>query len=404
MNRSQARVLTTHVGSLVRPKSIRHALRDEQLGRPFDVAAYEENLSATVREVVRQQTEVGIDVPSDGEFGKTHWTGYIRQRLSGIDLERTQVRSVLSNRMRSLDGERFADFYKAYEPIVRYDWDPLEADDLSRDVQDLGQVANEFVDEVSYVGQAALARDIENFRRALDGMDHADAFMPTASPMAVVGLRTNPFYKTREEFVYAVAAAMREEYTRIVQAGFLLQVDDAFLPQIFDVMHDRPREEIVSYCEMCIEALNYALRDVPEDRVRFHACWGSWNGPHSSDTPLREIVPLILKVNAQGYAIEASNARHEHEWQVWKDVKLPGDKVLIPGCISHQTNVVEHPELVELRIRNFASVVGVENLIAGSDCGFCQGYNEVRVHPSIQWAKLRSLVEGAQLASRALIS
>ena len=235
-------------------------------------------------------------------------------------------------------------------------------------------------------------------------MDHADAFMPTASPMAVVGLRTNPFYKTREEFVYAVAAAMREEYTRIVQAGFLLQVDDAFLPQIFDVMHDRPREEIVSYCEMCIEALNYALRDVPEDRVRFHACWGSWNGPHSSDTPLREIVPLILKVNAQGYAIEASNARHEHEWQVWKDVKLPGGKVLIPGCISHQTNVVEHPELVELRIRNFASVVGVENLIAGSDCGFCQGYNEVRVHPSIQWAKLRSLVEGAQLASRALIS
>lgn len=403
MNRSQERVLTTHVGSLVRPGPIRRALRDEQLGRPFDRAAYERSLAEGVRDVVRRQAEVGIDVPSDGEFGKTHWTGYMRQRLGGIDRDSAQTRTMSAARSRSLDGERFADFYRAYEPVVRYDWDPLDDEDLNSDVRDLGQVANEFVDEVTYIGATAVQRDIANFRDALAGMDRIDAFMPSASPLAIVGLRANPHYATQEEFIYAVAAAMREEYTRIVEAGFLLQVDDAILPQMFDMMRDRPRSEIVRYCELGISALNHALEDIPEDRVRFHACWGSWNGPHSSDIPLREIVGLLLKVNAQGYAIEASNARHEHEWQVWADVKLPDDKILIPGCISHQTNVVESPELVELRIRNFASVVGVENVIAGSDCGFCQGYNEVRVHPSIQWAKLRSLAEGAALASRSLI-
>jgi 5-methyltetrahydropteroyltriglutamate--homocysteine methyltransferase len=402
MNRSEERVLTTHVGSLVRPRPIRQALRDQQLGRPFDPDTYQRTLAENVREVVRQQADTGIDVPSDGEFGKTHWTGYIRQRLGGIDLDTTSAHNIADSRSRSLDGERFADFYRAYEPIVRYDWDPLPDSKLGDDLSDLGQVANVFVGEVTYVGKAEVNRDVENFRVALEGAGRVDAFLPTAAPMAVTRFRQNPYYKSTEEFVFAVAAALREEYKTIVDAGFLLQVDDAFLPQMFDVMRDRPRAEIVKHCQMGIEALNYALRDIPEDRVRFHACWGSWNGPHSADTPLREIIDLILSVNAQGYAIESANARHEHEWQVWQDTKLPEGKILIPGCISHQTNVVEHPELVALRIKNFASAVGAENLIAGSDCGFCQGYNEVRVHPSVQWAKLRSLVEGAELASASL--
>ena len=403
MNRSEERVLTTHVGSLVRPRPIRQALRDAQLGRPFDAAGYERTLKESVGDVVHQQVETGIDIPSDGEYGKTHWTGYIRQRLGGIDLDTTQARTISTSRSRSLDGERFPDFYEAYEPIVRYDWDPLPDTGLGHEMSDLGHVANNFVGEVTYTGKAAVERDVENFRQALQGTGRVDAFMPSASPMAIAGLQTNPHYKSTEEFIFAIATAMREEYTTIIEGGLLLQIDDAFLPQIFDLMRDRPRDEIVKYCEMCIEALNFALRDIPEDRVRFHACWGSWNGPHSADTPLSDIAGLILSVQAQGYAIEASNPRHEHEWQVWKDVRLPGGKILIPGCISHQTNVVEHPQLVELRIKNFASVVGVENLIAGSDCGFCQGYNEVRVHPSIQWAKLRSLVEGAELASAALL-
>jgi 5-methyltetrahydropteroyltriglutamate--homocysteine methyltransferase len=302
------------------------------------------------------------------------------------------------------DRTQFADFYAAYEPVQRYDWSGDPAAPLTRLPAPI-QFAK-FTGPISYKGSASVHRDIGNFKAALAAAGAAEGFMPTAAPMAVELGQTNPAYKTDEEFVYALADALHEEYKAIVDAGLLLQVDDAVLPQwvgAATVKHI-DRAEISRFADMRIEALNHALAGIPEDRVRFHICWGSWNGPHTSDAPLKDVIEYVLKVNAGAYLIESANPRHQHEWQIWEDLKLPDGKVLVPGVINHQTNVVEHPELVASRIQNLARLVGRENVIAGSDCGFCQGWHEVRVHPSIQWAKLRSLTEGARLASKQLWS
>ena len=227
--------------------------------------------------------------------------------------------------------------------------------------------------------------------------------MPVAAPMSARGLWLNAYYKTDEEIVVALADALKEEYKAIVDAGFILQLDDAFLAHEYDRLRGEMSErEVHKYAERCVDLTNYALTGIPEDKVRYHVCWGSWNAPHTTDVPLKTLSDLILKVRAQAYSLESANPRHEHEWMVWKDVKLPDGKILIPGIVTHSTNVVEHPELVAWRIKNFASVVGRENVIAGTDCGFAQSYNIVRCHPSVQWAKLESLVEGARMASKEL--
>jgi 5-methyltetrahydropteroyltriglutamate--homocysteine methyltransferase len=292
-----------------------------------------------------------------------------------------------------------------YNGMSRTMWMPPS---LPRDLIDaaLAHAASErtvVTGRVSYKGQRFVQRDLANFKAALDGLAFEEAFVPSATPSRD-DADPEGIYTSEEAYLYDLAEAMHEEYQAIVDAGFVVQLDLG-LPARNQVLPGKPAptwEELRRASEMQIEAYNHALRGIPEDRVRYHLCWGSMNTPHTSDIPLKDIVDLILKINAQAYSIEAANPRHEHEWLVWRDVKLPEGKILIPGIISHQTNVVEHPELVALRIKNYASVVGKENVIAGTDCGFSQGWHMIRVHPEIQWAKLQALVEGAALASKEL--
>jgi 5-methyltetrahydropteroyltriglutamate--homocysteine methyltransferase len=388
MKRSVDRILTTHVGSLIRPQPLQEFLRAKQASKPFDLQAYDHCLTRSVADVVRRQAEAGVDVISDGEFGKSiSWSQYVLERLSGF--ERRPVKPGGNPFQRGADRERFAEFYAeldAHEEVA------TRTDSVC-------------VGPINYTGQAELQRDIENFKAALKGVNVEETFLPVAAPASVIPDRKNEYYKSDEECLFAIGAAMRTEYKMIVDAGFLLQLDDARAA----VTHDRmvPPAAFADYrkwVDMHMEVLNHAIEGLPPERIRYHVCWGSWPGPHTTDVPLKEIVDLILKVKVGAYVIEGANPRHEHEWKVWKDVKLPDGKVLIPGVISHATNVVEHPELVAERIGRYARLVGRENVLAGTDCGFAQGPFYRRVHPSIMWAKLEALAQGARLASKELWS
>jgi 5-methyltetrahydropteroyltriglutamate--homocysteine methyltransferase len=405
MKRSTDRILTTHVGSLVRPPDVLEAILTKVSGRPIDEAAFAAMVRAGVKENVRQQAEVGIDVPSDGEVSKSSFSGYVTERLGGLKVT-TEAPSPGSEQMNyPILNEEFPGFMAQYNSMYRTMWMPRS---IPRDLVDAAveRTRNERVvvaDKIVYQGYDELDRDLTVFEAALQGLEFEEAFVPSATPS-----RTDEdpdrVYPSEQAYLYAVADAMREEYRAIVDAGFIVQLDLG-LPARNQVVPGKPRptwEELRRASEMQVEAYNHALQGVPQDRVRYHLCWGSMNTPHTSDVPLREIVDLILKINAQAYSIEAANPRHEHEWMVWQDVKLPEAKILIPGVISHQTNVVEHPELVAWRIKNYATVVGRENVIAGTDCGFAQGWSMIRVHPEVQWAKLKTLVEGAALASKEL--
>jgi len=388
MKRSVDRILTTHVGSLIRPQPLQEFLRAKQASKPFDLQAYDHCLTRSVADVVRRQAEAGIDVISDGEFGKSiSWSQYVLERLSGF--ERRPVKPGGNPFQRGADRERFAEFYAeldAHEEVA------TRTDSVC-------------VGPINYTGQAELQRDIENFKAALKGVNVEETFLPVAAPASVIPDRKNEYYKSDEECLFAIGAAMRTEYKMIVDAGFLLQLDDARAAVTYDRMV--PPAAFADYrkwVDMHMEVLNHAIEGLPPERIRYHVCWGSWPGPHTTDVPLKEIVDLILKVKVGAYVIEGANPRHEHEWKVWKDVKLPDGKVLIPGVISHATNVVEHPELVAERIGRYAGLVGRENVLAGTDCGFAQGPFYRRVHPSIMWAKLEALAQGARLASKELWS
>ena len=388
MKRSVDRILTTHVGSLIRPQPLQEFLRAKQASKPFDLQAYDHCLTRSVADVVRRQAEAGIDVISDGEFGKSiSWSQYVLERLSGF--ERRPVKPGGNPFQRGADRERFAEFYAeldAHEEVA------TRTDSVC-------------VGPINYTGQAELQRDIENFKAALNGVNVEEAFLPVAAPASVIPDRKNEYYKSDEECLFAIGAAMRTEYKMIVDAGFLLQLDDARAAVTYDRMV--PPAAFADYrkwVDMHMEVLNHAIEGLPPERIRYHVCWGSWPGPHTTDVPLKEIVDLILKVKVGAYVIEGANPRHEHEWKVWKDVKLPDGKVLIPGVISHATNVVEHPELVAERIGRYAGLVGRENVLAGTDCGFAQGPFYRQVHPSIMWAKLEALAQGARLASKELWS
>ncbi|HEY7662009.1 MAG TPA: cobalamin-independent methionine synthase II family protein [Xanthobacteraceae bacterium] len=386
MKRSGERILTTHVGSLIRPQPLQELLRAKQAGKPFDRKSYEACLARSVAEVVSRQAECGIDVVSDGEFGKSiSWSQYALERLSGF--ERRPVKPGGNPFQRGADRERFAEFYA----------------ELDAREEIATRTESVCVGPIAYTRQAELQRDIDNFKAALAGVKVAEAFLPVAAPASVIPDRKNEYYKSDEECLAAIGAAMRTEYKMIVDAGFLLQLDDARAAVTYDRMV--PPASFADYrkwVDMHVEVLNQAIAGLPADRIRYHVCWGSWPGPHTTDVPLRDIVDLILKVKVGAYVIEGANPRHEHEWRVWKDVKLPDGKLLIPGVISHATNVVEHPELVAERIARYARLVGRENVLAGTDCGFAQGPFYRRVHPSIMWAKLEALVEGARLASKEL--
>jgi len=405
MHRSSERILVTHAGSLVRPPDLRALIAGRISGKSFDEAKYQAALAGKVEEVVRLQHEAGVDIPSDGEYGKRGWTSYVAARLAGLEIRPPKPGDPppINPRTAGREGGKFLEFYAAYAPVQDYDWVP-PADPAARLEAPQGRPSDvwECTGPISYKDQE-ITTDIRNFKGALAGKKFTEAFLPVAAPESARGVRVNHYYADDDAFLAAMAEALRVEYRAIVDAGFLIQLDDAFLSHEYDrLLVSQDAKQVHKWFESYIEMLNHTIRDIPEDKIRYHVCWGSWNGPHTSDVPLREIVDLVLKVKAQAYSLEAANPRHEHEFQVWRDVKLPEGKILIPGLVAHSTNVVEHPELIAWRIKNFANLVGRENVIAGTDCGFSQNWNTIRVHPSIQWAKLQALAEGARLASRDL--
>ena len=386
MKTSTRRILTTHVGSLIRPKALQDMLRAQASGKGFNEAAYEECLKESVAAVVRRQKEVGIDIVDDGEYGKNiSWSQYALERLSGF--ERRPVSLEANPFVAGADRARFHEFYAEMDAAQppSSDWESV------------------CVGPITYTGTAALKRDIEDIKTALKGVDVEEAFLPVAAPASVIPDRRNAYYKNDEEMFQALASAMRTEYRTIAESGLLLQLDDARAAVTYDRMV--PPASFADYrkwLEHQIEVLNHAVEGIPPDRIRYHVCWGSWPGPHTTDVPLKDIVDILLKANVGAFLIEGANPRHEHEWEVWQNVKMPDGKVLIPGVISHATNIVEHPELVAQRIVRYAKALGPENVIAGTDCGFAQGPFHRRVHPSIMWAKFESLAQGARLATKQL--
>ena len=387
MKRSTERILTTHVGSLIRPPRLLELVRAKENGDPAGAREYDQWLKDSVAEAVRRQAQAGIDVVNDGEFGKsTSWSLYALKRVSGF--EQRPVQPGANPFARGADRERFKEFYAELEGGNDRAWSNVTRTEAV------------CVGPVKYIGLGELQHDIDNLKAALQSVKVEEAFLPVAAPSSAIPDRKNEYYRNEEELVVALAEALRTEYRAIVDAGFLLQVDDARAAVTYDRMVPPASfDDYYRWVGRHVEVLNHALEGIPEDRIRYHVCWGSWPGPHTTDVPLRKIVDLILKVRAGAYLIEAANPRHEHEWRVWKDVKLPDGKILAPGVVSHGTNVVEHPELVAERIVRFAGVVGRENVIASTDCGFSQEQFNRRVHPSIMWAKLEAMAEGARIAS-----
>jgi 5-methyltetrahydropteroyltriglutamate--homocysteine methyltransferase len=388
MQRSNDRILTTHVGSLPRPVELDDALER----RADDERAYAAALERAVSGVVSKQVDVGLDVVNDGEFGKSSWTGYLTERLGGFEAR------PLPPGAPGIGGEDRQDFAEYYAEAARAGTLWYRPDGRLRTPAPPVQWV--CTSPITYNGHAAVQRDIANLKAALAGSQATEAFLPVAAPASVEPGRVNEHYASEEEFVYALAEALRVEYEAIIAAGFLLQVDDAWITAMWDrMLPDVDAEQYRRYCTLRVDALNHALRGIPEDRVRYHICWGSWHAPHSTDVPLKDIVDLMLRVKAQAYLFEAANVRHEHEYHLWERVKLPAGKILIPGVVSHATNVLEHPELVAERIGRFVERVGRENVMAGTDCGLGG-----RVHPQLAWAKLKALAEGAALVSQAVHS
>ncbi len=389
---SANRILTTHVGSLVRPPKLAEFLRSAEDGEGLDRQTFGACLSESIAEVVRQQKDVGVDIVSDGEFGKSHsWSRYIIDRLAGFDVKTEESASGLKKGeviSAGHDRRLFPEFYAEYDRS-----------------QGFRAAMGTWVctGPIRYTGQELLKRDIDNLKAAMAAAGVEEGFLPVVAPASVAPERRDEHYKDDEAFMFGIAGALAEEYRTIIEAGLYVQVDDAHLPFMYDRMV--PPASLADYrkwAQVRIEALNHALKGLPEERIRYHICWGSFNSPHIGDVALKDIVDLVLQVKAGAYCIEAANPRHEHEWRVWENVKLPDGKTLIPGVISHATNIVEHPELVAERLEKYAGLVGRENVMAGTDCGFAQGPLVRRVHPSIQWAKLSAMAEGAKIASERL--
>jgi 5-methyltetrahydropteroyltriglutamate--homocysteine methyltransferase len=388
MKRSTDRILTTHVGSLVRPPGLVELMRAKENGQPYDQQELVARVQSAVREVVHKQVETAVDIISDGEYGKPSFSGYVNERLSGFERRpRDPHESPLLNWGR--DRQLFREFYEEYDRAT-------------------GSASGYPVvctGPITYQGQAAVQSDIATFKAALAGVNPEEAFIPAVAPGTIELQRRNTYYPTDEAYLFAIAEAMREEYRAIVDAGFILQLDDPRVVTQYGMPDPAPSiADYRKFAEVRVEAMNHALAGIPSDRVRYHLCWGSWHGPHVTDVPLRDIVDIVLRVRADAYSVEAANPRHAHEWQVWEDVKLPDGKILIPGVVAHTTNLVEHPELIAWRITTYARLVGRENVIAGTDCGFSQGAFTPRLHHSIMWAKLQALAEGAALATRQLWS
>jgi 5-methyltetrahydropteroyltriglutamate--homocysteine methyltransferase len=396
------RILTTHAGSLIRPPELQTFVTARERGQHYEEAAYIDCLRRSVDDIVDRQIDVGIDFVDDGEMGKASWITYLYERVSGLELRRIHVEgSILPP---SRDRQAFPGAYAALDALDEAATRESQGSEgeSAADDDGLNGVAWICTGPITY-DRTALDRDIANLKAALEGKDYVDAFLPVVAPASAYWLQ-NEHYGSDEEFVYGLADALHEEYKAIVDSGLLVQVDDAVLMHECDSMLSlgQTYEDYRRWAQLRVDALNHALRGIPQERIRYHVCWGSWHGPHVFDPPLRDTVDLLLQVNAGAYSIEQANPRHEHEWRVWEDVQLPEGKKLIPGVVTHHTNVVEHPELVAQRLTRLAGVVGRENVIGGTDCGFAQGAFIQRVHPEIQWAKLEALAEGARIATREL--
>jgi 5-methyltetrahydropteroyltriglutamate--homocysteine methyltransferase len=399
MRMSRDHILSSQAGSLPRPDDLIEANNARESGKTTDEGAFQKTLQAAVVDVVRRQKEIGIDVPGDGEFGKSMghkvnyraWWSYCFNRLGGLDLTGPGLYEGPPKRARP--GEvvltSFADRRDRNKFLAVYKEEVTTGPGMAKWPVCVGPVV--------YKGQEAIKSDIAHFKAALKASGVEEGFMTSVAPASAARF-ANVHYKTDVEFMFAVGEAMREEYKAIIDAGLILQLDDPASAENWDMINPEPPVEGYKKFSMVrIEALNHALRGLPEDRIRFHLCWGSWHGPHTTDIPMRDIVNVMLAVKCQAYSFEAGNVRHEHEWSVWEDVKLPDGKIILPGVVSHATNVVEHPELVAQRILRFTKSVGRERVIAATDCGLGG-----RVHPMIAWAKLEALAQGAALASRQL--
>jgi 5-methyltetrahydropteroyltriglutamate--homocysteine methyltransferase len=403
MKRRDARILTTQAGSLPRPDDLIELNRARAAGESRDEAGYQARLASAVAEVVQRQKTAGIDVPGDGEFGKAMgqkvnygaWWSYSFQRLGGLELGLELYR--LPAQRSSPGRVRLTSFSdrrdRALFPAAYADPDS----GVSTNRGGPGMKLPVCRGPLTYTGQAAIQADIAHMKAALEAAGADEGFMTSIAPGSASRIG-NEHYRSEEEFIFACAEAMREEYKAILDAGLILQLDDPALAENWDMINPAPSVEDYRALSMIrVEALNHALRGLPKERVRYHLCWGSWHGPHVTDIPLRDIVDVMLAVDCRAYSFEAGNVRHEHEWKVWQDVKLPDGKVIIPGVVSHATNVIEHPELVADRIVRFARLVGSERVIAGTDCGLGG-----RVHPEVAWAKLETLAKGAALATTQL--
>ena len=381
MRRSDTRVLTTHTGSLIRPAELLERSKAAK-ALPAERDRYEQVLQQVTNNIVAQQIDAGLDIVNDGEFGKSSWSNYVLERLAGFEARPDAIYEPV---WLGRDRHRFHDFMLAEFP---------------RGVN--GVPGHVCVSPIRYQGHESVRRNIRHLKAALASAGVEEGFMTAVAPASTGYDASNEYYKDDREYVFAIAEALREEYLEIVNAGLILQVDDAVLANMYDHLVQHGSARYRQWAELRVDALNYALRGIPEDRIRYHVCFGSWHVPHVADAPLDAIVHLILKVHAGAYAIEAANVRHEHEWRVWQTVKLPPGKILIPGVVTHHTTTVEHPRLVADRIIQFAKLVGREHVIAGTDCGFAQVETFQRVHPQVMWAKLATLSEGARLASQEL--
>jgi 5-methyltetrahydropteroyltriglutamate--homocysteine methyltransferase len=378
MKRSTDRILTTHAGSLPRPDDLRDMLIAKDEGRPYDREVFARRVREAVAGVVHQQVASGIDIVNDGEESKRNFTTYARERLGGVVERQTTPEGGVLARIYGRDAAEFPEYFAGHGNAA------------GREAVCVGPL--------TYTGHAAIQEDIANLKAALAGVQVTEAFLPAVAPGTIEHWLKNAYYPNDEAYLYAIAEAMHEEYQAIVDAGFLLQIDD---PDLADAWQIHPHMDVPAYrrfAALRIEALNHALRGIPPERVRFHMCWGSYHGPHKYDIPLRAIVDLVLKVNAQAYSIEASNPRHAHEWRVWEEVKLPEGKILIPGVVGHASDFIEHPELVAERLLTYARLVGREQVIAGTDCGLGPRVG----HPRICWAKFEAMAEGARLATKQL--
>ena len=387
MKRSTERILTTHVGSLPRPPDLLAMIEAKERGAPFDARALATRIESAVAEVVRRQAECGIDILADGEMGRFGFIPYVNERLTGIEPRPNSARA--GGWAQSREHLAFPEYYA---------WAAQMPGTAGR----APPTSWVCTGPISYRGRAALERDIADLKAALAAVSAEEAFMPAVSPANLANWNSNEYYRTDEEFRVALAEALREEYRAIIEAGLVLQIDDPQLASHWAMHPELDLAECRNWASASVELLNHALAGLPPERIRYHTCYSINMGPRVHDLELRHIVDIMLRVTAGAYSFEAANPRHEHEWRIWEEVALPADKILVPGVVTHASNLVEHPETVAQRIARFAGVVGRDRVIAGADCGFASFSTSCEVHPSVVWAKLAALADGARLATREL--